>query len=365
MLKRDIIIYERSNMRSRTSLTVVIAVSIVLNIATTVFSQDIPEKTSRRGFNRTQRSEEAGDQRKTPTAGQRDAIRRLRDRTENGPVPPGLERRKIRVGNSEREFFIHIPEAVKGKPSPVVFVLHGGASSSGLAMHLKTDFTVLGKQQGYVTVYPSGVNGWNIGSHDMYSVKRRTSDADEISFFRTMFDALIEEKVADREHIYVAGGSNGGVMTMNLVCHLADRIAGAGVIVATLPRAAETAWPKPSRPIPIILMLGTEDPMKPWSGNRDQMSAEETVAYWRKVNFCHDQANQWELPDRDPRDGCRVHAKQWTGKAPVVFYTMEGHGHGWPMQRSRGIEGTGASTRDISAPDELWGFFKNARSSKI
>jgi polyhydroxybutyrate depolymerase len=192
-----------------------------------------------------------------------------------------------------------------------------------------------------------------------------TGQRDAIGFFRSMFDTLIEDRVADPEHIYVAGGSNGGVMTMNVVCHLADRIAGAGVLVATLPRAAEITWPKPSGPIPVIIMLGTEDPMKPWSGNRDQMSAEETVAFLRKVNRCPDQAKQWELPDRDPRDGCRVYAKQWTGNAPVVFYTMEGHGHGWPMQRSRGVEGTGATTRDISAPEEFWGFFEKSRSSKI
>jgi len=96
-------------------------------------------------------------------------------------------------------------------------------------------------------------------------------------------------------------------------------------------------------------MLGTEDPMKPWSGNQDQMSAVETVAYWRRVNRCSDQAKQWELPDRDPRDGCRAHAKQWTGNAPVVFYTMEGHGHGWPREGGRGESRTGPKTRDISA----------------
>jgi len=137
-------------MSSRTSITAVIAVSILFYIAQTAFSQDMPEKTSRRGANRTQRSGEAINQRKTPTSGQRDAISVLVHR----------QVRKILVGNTEREFFIHIPEAIKGRPSPVVFVLHGGASSSGLAMHLKTDFTVLGKQQGYVTVHPSGVNGW-------------------------------------------------------------------------------------------------------------------------------------------------------------------------------------------------------------
>ncbi len=349
-------------MPSKYAILLIIAFASISNFLPTLSAQDI---TSRPEINRRERSKGAADLRASPTPGQRDAIRRLRERTENGPVPAGLERRKIRVGNIEREFFINIPNSAKGNPSPAVFVLHGGASSSGLAMHLKTDFTVLGAKEGYVTIYPSGVNGWNIGSHDMYSVKRRTSNADDVGFFRSMFDQLIEEKVADPQQLYFVGGSNGGVMTMNLVCHLADRIAGAGVMVATLPRAAEKSWPKPSRPVPIIVMLGTEDPMKPWNGNRDQMSAEETVAFWCQVNGCNEESNTWELPDRAPRDGCRVYGKQWFGKAPVVFYTMKGHGHGWPMQRSRSAEGTGASTTDISAPEEFWKFFRNSRSSNL
>jgi len=343
------------------SIMAILAVSVACNVIGSASAQDDSGKPSRRGFSRPPRSGESSDLRKTPTSRQRDRIRRLREQTENGPVPPELERRKIRVGNAEREFFINIPNSIKGKPSPVVFALHGGASKSGLAMHLKADYTLLGAKEGYVTVYPSGVNGWNIGSHAMYSVKRRTSDADDVGFFRAMFDTLIEEKIADPEQIYVTGGSNGGVMTMNLVCQLADRIAGAGVLVATLPRAAEATWPKPSRPIPIIIMLGTEDPMKPWSGNRDQMSAEETVAFWRKQNGSASAGKKWSLPDRDPSDGCRVFAERWEGKAPVLFYTLEGHGHGWPMQRGRDDTGTGPKTRDISAPEEFWKFFRAKR----
>ena len=293
-----------------------------------------------------------------PTASQADAIRRLRSRLADMPVPENLTRRTLDVEGKDREFFMNTPPAAKGKPSPTIFVLHGGATSTGLAMHLKTDFTLLGEKEGYVTVYPSGVNGWNIGSHDAYSVKRRTSDADDVGFFRAMFDALIKKGVADPKQIYVVGGSNGGVMTQFLVCSLADRIAGAGVLVATLPRAADKEWPKPARPVPIVVMLGTEDPMKPWKGNADQMSAEETIAFWRKQNGCAEETKKWDLPDRDPNDGCRVHAQRWEGKAPVVFYTMEGHGHGWPMQRGRDETGTGPKTRDISAPEEFWKFFE-------
>lgn len=305
-----------------------------------------------------------GNSRRSLKAGQVESIRRLREKTANGPVPKGLQKKTVTVGNEEREFFINVPEKVKGKPSPVVFVLHGGASNSGLAMHLKTDFTVLGSTEGYVTVYPSGTNGWNIGSHEMLSSRRRTSDADDVGFFRSMFDMLIAENIAKPNQIYLAGGSNGGVMTMDLVCHLSDRIAGAAVLVATLPRAAETKWPKPSRPVPIMIMLGTEDPMKPWEGNRDQMSAEETVAYWCKLNGCREDVEKWELPDRDTKDGCRAYAQRWDGKAPVLFYTLKDHGHGWPMQRNPIGKKTGASIQDISAPEEIWSFFKKTAGKK-
>jgi len=105
-------------------------------------------------------------------------------------------------------------------------------------------------------------------------------------------------------------------------------------------------------------MLGTVDPMKPWNGNADQLSAEATVEYWRKHNGCAGDVKKWDLPDRDPSDGCRVHAQRWEGKAPVVFYTMEGHGHGWPMQKGRDETGTGPKTRDIFAPEEFWKFLK-------
>jgi polyhydroxybutyrate depolymerase len=206
------------------------------------------------------------------------------------------------------------------------------------------------------------VNGWNIGSHDAYSVKRRTSDADDIGFFRAMFDALIKEGVVDPKQIYVTGGSNGGVMTQFLVCHLADRIAGAGVMVATLPAAVKD-WPKPARPLPVIIMLGTVDPMKPWNGNADQLSADATVEYWRKQNGCTGDAQRWDLADRDPNDGTHIHTQRWEGKAPVVFYAMEGHGHGWPMQKGRDETGAGPKTRDIFAPEEFWKFFQSAAQS--
>ena len=116
----------------------------------------------------------SADERIRPTREQADAVRRLRGRVADMPMPEWLERRTIRVGDLDREYFLHVPPQAAGKPAPVVFALHGGAANSGLQMHLKVDYTKLADTEGFVVVYPSGVAGWNIGSHDAYS-KRRAS----------------------------------------------------------------------------------------------------------------------------------------------------------------------------------------------
>lgn len=283
--------------------------------------------------------------------------RQPRNAAVNLPLPSNLTRRAITVGGSEREFFLHVPDEVRGRPAAVVFALHGGASNSGLQMHYKVDFTPLADREGFVVVYPSGQRGWNVGASDAFIVRNFSSTADDVGFFRAMFDALIEEKVADPDRIYVVGGSNGGMMTHRLACEFADRIAGAAAVVATLPASAPQEWPRPSRPVPFMLLLGTADPLVKYAGSGQTLSAAETVDFWRQQNHCVGEPRREDLRDRDSADGCRVRSERYDGDAPVLFYTMEGHGHGWPMQRDR-QDGTGPKTRDISVPEETWKFFQ-------
>lgn len=127
----------------------------------------------------------------------------------------------------------------------MVFALHGGAAASELTMHLKVDYTPAADREGFVVVYPSGAAGWNNGVAHKYTGRVNTSD--DLGFFRAMFDTLLAEGVADAKRIYITGGSNGGMMTYKLLSAMADRIAGTGIVVATLPAIVKT-WPKPSHP---------------------------------------------------------------------------------------------------------------------
>lgn len=66
-----------------------------------------------------------------PARQRAEAVRRLRSRVAEMPVPDGLERRTIRAGNLEREYFLDVPGTVVERPAPTMFALHGGAENSG------------------------------------------------------------------------------------------------------------------------------------------------------------------------------------------------------------------------------------------
>jgi polyhydroxybutyrate depolymerase len=270
-------------------------------------------------------------------------------------TPEHLERRTLRVGAEEREYFLFVPRAAKGEPSPVVFGLHGAGSSSGLAQHWKSDYTALAEKEGFVVVYPSGVRGWNFDPGGPSGPRGAVSTTDDVGFFAAMFDRLIADGIADPKRIYVTGGSGGGFMTWSLMHHLGDRIAATGIVVAALPRA-HTRWPPMPRPIPTLLMLGTIDPLIPWEGIERGHSAADTVRILCERNGCQGEPEVATLPDRDPGDGVIVETATWTdAKAPVVLYRMNGHGHGWPMTED---VRSGPKTKDFVPIEALWAFLR-------
>ncbi|HEX2463201.1 MAG TPA: hypothetical protein VHR17_01170 [Thermoanaerobaculia bacterium] len=288
--------------------------------------------------------------------GERAAIEaRLANRTFE--TPKRLERRTIEAGGREREFFVFVPESAKGKPSPVVFALHGAGANSGLSQHWKSDYTGLAAKEGFVVVYPSGVRGWNWDPSAPARPSLQTPPADDLAFFDAMFDRLIADRIADPTRIYVTGGSGGGFMTWSLMFHRGNRIAAAGLMVALLPRAY-THWPPLPRPVPAIVMLGTLDPLVTWEGADRGYSAADTVKLLCEMNGCAGEPVVAALPDRDG-DGNLVETATWSNaQAPVVLYRMNGHGHVWPMTES---SQSGPKTRDFVPVEAFWAFLREHR----
>jgi polyhydroxybutyrate depolymerase len=124
-----------------------------------------------------------------------------------------------------------------------------------------------------------------------------------------------------------------------------------------------------------MLYNGTRDPLIQWNGGEIRgergktLAIEPMVQWWREVNGVSDVSALTEtLPDRDPKDGCRIDRNIWQSakkdSAPVVFYRAEGGGHALPSIAhplklgpvARRI--IGPECREAEGAELAWGFFK-------
>jgi len=278
----------------------------------------------------------------------------------------GITREKLLVGGIEREYLVSA--AKSDRPRPTVLVLHGSLLNADVMVPVM-GFEPILVREGLVAVYPSAVAGeWNDGSAE--SVNWGAASNDDVGFLRALVAHLVRTGVSDRGRVYVTGYSNGGVMAFRLMCETDGVFAAAAAIAATLPSELASSC-RPVRPMPMLIMNGTADPLAPFdggdlplSGGR-ALSTEATISFLRKVNGCREAVKLDELPDVDPNDGSRVTVANWTtcsSGAPVVLYRIKGGGHRVPSLRP-GVPFVeplvGSLNHDFEAAEAIWSFFKD------
>ena len=90
---------------------------------------------------------------------------------------------------------------------------------------------------------------------------------DDIAFLSALIEKLIADGVADARRIYVTGLSNGGAMTMSMLCARANLFAAAAAVIMNLTDGLASSC-RPARPVPILVMNGTDDPLVPFNGGK-------------------------------------------------------------------------------------------------
>jgi len=242
----------------------------------------------------------------------------------------------IEVGGTERSYLLHVPAALPtGRGVPLVLIFHGGG---GHAWNMPgfTHFDDLADREGFIAAYPDSIGGnWNDD--------REISTTDDVAFVRAVIEDIERDHAIDPRRIYATGISNGGFFSNKLACDLGDRIAAIASVAATMPEKL-LARCKPSRPMSVLYMHGTNDPLVPIEGgkvglrhgrSRGQcVSLTDAARFWRT----EDQIGAAGDPDADDLpdhvdDGTHVHRETWGGGrdgTEVVVYTIEGGGHAWP-----------------------------------
>jgi len=270
----------------------------------------------------------------------------------------------MNYGGRQRTYLVH--DFGRGRPAPMVIVLHGGGGNAANAVKM-TGFDRVAARDGLVAVYPDGTAGrdggrlltWNAG-HCCASAM--DAKVDDVGFIGAVIDALVASGRADGGRVYVTGMSNGGMMAHRVGRELSARIAAIGPVVG----AVFGDEPAPQGPMPAFVVVGAEDDIVPAAGgpltlrlllgrraaaDRDVAPAMAQATYWARSNGCDE-------PTRTETAVSRTVA--WTrcgSGAPVIFQSVAGNGHAWPGGEP-GRAGAAQPTKAFDATEAMWAFFR-------
>ena len=256
---------------------------------------------------------------------------------------------------------------------PLVFVIHGGGGTGGNMEWLtRRGFNRIADRDGAVIVYPDGIGkGWNDGRTEVKSEAVR-KQIDDLGYLRVLPQALAAQFPIDLTRVYATGISNGGMMSYRLACDAADVFAAVAPVAANIsvelaPRC------RPSRPVAIAVVNGTDDPLVPWNGGPIKvlwttrgvvLSTPQTVARWRTLNRCGELETIGTLVDAVPDDGTALleQTARCAQETEVKVYEIRGGGHTWPNGMPYlGERLVGRVSRELDANEAIWRFFARFR----
>jgi polyhydroxybutyrate depolymerase len=266
----------------------------------------------------------------------------------NPSLPPAVRIKgdtiyKVKSGGMTRSYTVHVPPNYTGQTMPLVLNFHG---ASGQASGQETTISLMNASadsNGYIVVYPNGSNVstspldtlffWNVGQGEQgyYKPLTRIKNIDDVAFVSDLLDKVESDYNINSRKVYVAGLSNGGMMSQRLACHLANRITAMASVEGNLWEF--TSGCTPSRPIPTLLFSGTGDLWIPFNGGASTCaagdnwkSAQEVFNAWKSKNSCT-ATSVTTTPSSDM--SCQIFTG-CAGGSQVGMCTIQNGGHTWP-----------------------------------
>jgi polyhydroxybutyrate depolymerase len=258
------------------------------------------------------------------------------------------------VGGVTRSYVVHVPQRPTAK-MPLLLVFHGGGGR-GRGMVRLTGLDALSDRYGIVVVYPDGLQRqWNDGRLPF------NNHAEDVGFVSALIDRMEKVYPIDKKRVFATGMSNGAMFSQRLGCELADRIAAIAPVSGNMPESIAPAC-RPARPVSVLQISGTADPLVPYNGGvvisprqGRVLSAPATVAFWAAADGCMAHPTTTPLPAIAPADGTSIVRTVYSGcraGAAVTFYRVDGGGHTWPQGLQylpRSIIGPASDQLDASA----------------
>ena len=251
----------------------------------------------------------------------------------------------------------------------MVLALHGGGGKGRKFDQAATKgtLTAAADKRGIVLVFPEGVKKqWCDGRTEI--IKHKCHD--DVGFISRIIDAMVAEYGIDAGRVYATGISNGGFMSVRLAMDLSDKITAIAPVTAQISKALKDKSPK--RPISVMFVNGTRDPLVPFRGGQirifkygrgrgEILSTKAWIERFHRYNGCPKSSKKDKIPDWDPDDGAIVETETYSGckeDTEVALVKVIGGGHTWPGGKQYlSPKMVGAVCRDINASEMILDFF--------
>lgn len=288
-----------------------------------------------------------------------------------------------------RPYDLHIPLGYDAsRPTAVVLALHGGGADSGGAAKITCPngnlnsskcLNALADREGFVVVYPNGasrplfpnIRTWNAGGGEKgyicVSEYGCENKIDDVGYFKNLLSELSKIINIDRSRVYATGISNGGAMSHRLACELSDWI----VVIAAVGggnQFSTMASCRPSQPVSVLQIHGTDDPAWPYNGGPgikeggNYFSVPKTISEWALRNGCSSEPLKDNMPNtaNDGTSSVKENYKTCNKNSDVELIKIDGGGHTWPQGNQYLPERSiGRTSQDFNANETIWQFFKD------
>jgi polyhydroxybutyrate depolymerase len=280
-------------------------------------------------------------------------------------VGPGTYDWTVQHEGRTRVYRVHVPPGYDAtRPTPAVLAFHGFTSTEK-QMEGLTQLSTLANTEGFLAVYPRGLNLREISGNTDPALENTQSwnggaccapardTVDDVGFVDALLTDLDTRVCVDTRRTFAMGFSNGGFFTYRLACERASRFAAVAAVAGTEGISACT----PSRPVPVLHFHGTADDTIYYPGgnnigpyNGPYPSAEATVQRWVERNRCGNSPTQtYQKGDST----CVAYPGCAPESATVSLCTIQGGKHAWP-----GFALYNNGTLNLDATREAWKFFK-------
>lgn len=274
------------------------------------------------------------------------------------------KREQILVDGINREFVTYIPAISNTTDKLAVIISLHGRVGTGKGMMDFADFRRIAVHEKFLIVCPDGINrSWNDGR----PTPAQKKGINDVHFIDQLITYIISNYPVDASRVYLTGMSNGGFMASRLACELNNRIAAVAVVGASMDKYMGY---QPKRPIPVLYIQGTKDPLVPYDGGNmkgaggDIYSHTDVLTLWAVNNGCDNKPVITKIPD-DAKDGTSIIKAEYINLASGIKatgYTVTNGGHTWPggsQYLPKFLIGT--VSHNLNACEVIWDFFKGYR----